>query len=122
MKIVLKAKQNFANSLTQGKIYPAVCQSRTGFLVIDDGNFQVDLYIHFFEIGIETNGKIEWMPQRDASNVKVADQEVPEEVLTESESQEESFEEVAVEEDVPETIAEPEDLPKDMLYNEEDDF
>jgi hypothetical protein len=54
-KIVLKARINYHNTLTEGKIYVPVAQSKTGFLVEGDDNVIIDLYGHFFEIGIQND-------------------------------------------------------------------
>lgn len=52
-KIVLKARINYHNTLTEGETYVPVAQSKTGFLVTGDDNQIIDLYGYFFTVGIQ---------------------------------------------------------------------
>lgn len=52
-KIVLTSRIDYHNTLTEGNPYVPVAQSKTGFLVEGDDGVIIDLYAHFFIIGIQ---------------------------------------------------------------------
>lgn len=62
-QIILEARVDFAKTITKGNHYVPVSQTKTGFLVKGDDGYEVDLYIHFFRVGIIEGENINLLPE-----------------------------------------------------------
>jgi hypothetical protein len=72
--IVLRARRTFANILTEGKVYTAIKQTPTGFLLTDDCGDQIDLYANMFDLGICVGDEYSWMEQRKAAAIQLTEE------------------------------------------------
>lgn len=81
MNLVLEAQMDFAKSITAGKQYIPSSQTATGFLIKGDDGNTIDLYYHFFKIGIQDlKGNITFLPQQKSKFTKEVEsvEETPE--------------------------------------------
>ena len=81
-KIILKANLSFAKSITEGELYEPLLQTKSGFLIKDDEGHEIDLYHHFFRIGIKTKDTFFLLPLKPTEVVK---DPIPEEKAVEKE-------------------------------------
>lgn len=120
IEIQLTGRLNYANTITEGKIYTPVCQTKTGFIIIGDDGYEIDLYGHFFKIGAvhKETGETMMLPEK----VKTIKVEAPVEAKKEVLKEEPKKEKVAPKK-VEETVIEQKpEASIDHLIDEEDDF
>lgn len=63
MEIVLLARVDFAGSIVKDKVYKPLAQTKTGFIIKSEDNFEIDLYLHFFRVGYEINGETTFLEE-----------------------------------------------------------
>lgn len=63
MEIVLLARVDFAGSIVKDKVYKPLAQTKTGFIIKSEDNYEIDLYLHFFRVGYEINGETTFLEE-----------------------------------------------------------
>ncbi len=131
MKIQLIARISYADSITEGKPYFPISQTKTGFLIKGNDDYEIDLYGHFFRIGVfnEKTGEVELLPEKAVTvkesvsvepAVKQEEKTIP---PVKEVSEKQPDEKKIVKKQEKESIVEPKNESSiDHLINDDDDF